>query len=254
MGAHSAGLCFSTTFPWFLYREWRKEQAQPQLRMAALREQSTWNPEERQRDRWSKHIVLNRHVQCTSDFQFGDISINSLGNFKERRTQEPESSDVANIREELEKSFKPELNVSAADALDECEIEYNYQDTAFTLNLAVLWGSFVEETEMLKKEEAFYENCLLVKQEGGGRLGFSKRLVQAPSLAPCCNSTRSLFALLNRKWQFRKGHTAFHFNWLPLAVISRFLVTNSPSQIGQCWNLNISPTLLHKSQLIHEPS
>lgn len=82
VGTHSAGLCFSTTFPWFLYWERRKEQAQPQLPMAALREQSTWNPEQRQGDRWNEHVGLNRHAQCASDFQFRDISVNSLGNFK----------------------------------------------------------------------------------------------------------------------------------------------------------------------------
>lgn len=61
--------------------------------------------------------------------------VNSLWNFKDLK-QEPESSDVANIWEELEKGFKPGLNVSPADALDECEKEYNYQVTSLTLKLS----------------------------------------------------------------------------------------------------------------------
>lgn len=54
----------------------------------------------------------------------------------QRPEQEPESSDVANIWEELEKGFKSGLNVSPADALDECEKEYNYQVISLTLKLS----------------------------------------------------------------------------------------------------------------------
>lgn len=54
----------------------------------------------------------------------------------QRPEQEPESSDVANIWEELEKGFKPGLNASPANALDECEKEYNYQVISLTLKLS----------------------------------------------------------------------------------------------------------------------
>lgn len=85
---------------------------------------------------------------------------------------------------------------------------------------------------MLKKEEAFYENCLLVKQEGGGRPGFSKRLVQAPSLAPCCKSTRSLFPLLNRKMAIQKGPYGLSFQ---LAAISSHLSISGHQQPKSDW-------------------
>lgn len=75
-------------------------------------------------------------MQCTSDFQFRDILVKSLGNFKGLSRRQ--SSDIANIQEELEKSFKSEFNVSPAGTLDECETEYHYQDASFTLNLAAL--------------------------------------------------------------------------------------------------------------------
>lgn len=46
----------------------------------------------------NEHVALNRRVHCSSNFQFRK----QFGKFQ-RPEQEPESSDVANIREELEK-------------------------------------------------------------------------------------------------------------------------------------------------------
>lgn len=69
------------------------------------------------------------------------------------------------MREELEKGFKPGLNASPADALDEREIEYHYQVASLTLNLTALQGSSVEEAEKLKMKMLFMKalSCLLVK-------------------------------------------------------------------------------------------
>lgn len=63
-----------------------------------------------------------------------------MGEFQ-RPEQEPESSDIANIQVELDRSFKPELNKFPAEALDDCEVEYHYQDASFTLNSLLFKGS-----------------------------------------------------------------------------------------------------------------
>lgn len=52
---------------------------------------------------------MSSPVQCASDFKCRDISDKQSVEFH-RPEQEPESSEVANIQEEFEKSFKPGLN------------------------------------------------------------------------------------------------------------------------------------------------
>lgn len=50
------------------------------VEMEGRSRQRTWNPGQRQRDRWKELGALSRHMQCMRDLQFRDISVNNLGN------------------------------------------------------------------------------------------------------------------------------------------------------------------------------
>lgn len=102
----------------------------------------------------NEHVALNRRVHCSSNFQFRDISVNSLGNFK-GLSRSQSLLMLQTYGRNLKKSVMPELNVSPADALDECEIEYHYQDTSFTLNLTALLRELCRRDRNAQKERCF---------------------------------------------------------------------------------------------------
>lgn len=198
-----------------------------------------------------EHAAPKRHVQC--DFQFRDISVNALGNFKGLS-----GSQSLLMLQTYGRNLK---KVSSQNAMYLQLMHWmNVQWNIIIKTLPSVWTSLRFEGALWKRQICEKRkmlfmrslSCFLVKQEDRGWLGFSKKLVPALSSAPCSKSARSLFPLLTRKWWFREGHTTSRFRWLP--SLDSWLPT-APVSLGsaESWT-SAQPCCTNPGSFVSPPS